>query len=309
MLIVDLYSEKKMDSMDTRLRNIEASLAKLADSKISPQEYGSSATGTDRRVCPPEWLVEPTENGQHLSGEHFFKTQTVEAGDFLERAVAQGQIRELNPSIHASIINLRGLIEREGRRPSVEYDTQSPLQKSIVRDDLGQLLMPPITLVIPLLNKVTGIVSTHGCRDRLLTTLCPDAEPSLFTYNLMHVGIHDFMPICQAFYASPGTSSIADLAVVNAGLYYLFVEQKCNEKATPYESREYDKAACICQRNLEMAIRSYPLFLSPEIINVQALIFSVGASVFSWTCPGLIMRTRLGTLCGRFLLAFGCMAP
>ena len=109
-------------------------------------------------------------------------------------------------------------------------------------------------------------------------------------YNLMHAGIYDFMPICQAFYASPGTSSIAELTVVNAGLYYLFVEQKSNGKATPFEEIEHGKAASICQRNLEMAIRSCPLFLSPEIINVQALIFSVRALLSSCPCPSLIMR-------------------
>ena len=169
VLIVNPYSEKKMDSMDTRLRNIEAALAKLADSMTSPQAHAGPATGTDHRVLAPEWHVAPTENDQHLSGEHFFKTQTVDAGDFLERAVTQGQVRELNPSIRASVTNLRGLIEREGRRPSVEYDMQSPLQNSIVRGGLGELLMPPVTLTMPLLNKFAGIVRLCGCHDRVLT--------------------------------------------------------------------------------------------------------------------------------------------
>lgn len=284
-----------MDSMDVRLRNIETILQTMANSRPSPHSHVSTSTGNADDCNPLGWCAAPTESIPSLNGEHLFKIQTIDAGNFLDRAVIQGRIRGINPSIHSSIINLRGLVAREGQRPSNDCDIQAMLQKTVAQDVIGKLSIPPKELVYALLENAAGSYFFFNvlvaCADRY----SPVDEPSLFTYNLMHVGIEDFMPICEAFYLSPGTASMAEWALVNAGLYYLFVEQSCNKASAASLSMKCDNSASICQRNVEAAIKSCPFLLSPEVVNVQALVLLVSVPSSSSPHAGLTSRT-IGTL-------------
>ena len=103
----------------------------------------------------------------------------------------------------------------------------------------------------------------------------------------MYVDIDDFMSLFQTFYASPETHSIAEQAIVNTALYYLFVEQEYNMTASPVELREYDQAATLCQSNLETAIKCLPSSLTPDIRNVQALVLLVGCCSLLQSFPPL----------------------
>ena len=116
---------------------------------------------------------------------------------------------------------------------------------------------------------------------------CLGAEPSIFKYAIMYVDIDDFMSLFQTFYASPETHSIAEQAIVNTALYYLFVEQEYNMTASPVELREYDQAATLCQSNLETAIKCLPSSLTPDIRNVQALVLLVGCCSLLQSFPPL----------------------
>lgn len=54
-------------------------------------------------------------------------------------------------------------------------------------------------------------------------------------------------------------------------LYNLFVEQHSLAKEEAVRE-EYSKYVIICKTNLETTLANFPLFLSPKIENVQALL-------------------------------------
>ena len=68
--------------------------------------------------------------------------------------------------------------------------------------------------------------------------------------------------------------SDAVFAIVNAGLYYMFLEQHAlaEDKAT---KEEYETYIQMCRVNLETAVANLPLFLSAKVENVRALLLGV----------------------------------
>lgn len=88
------------------------------------------------------------------------------------------------------------------------------------------------------------------------------------------VSIDNFAVLCEAVYSSPETASHADLTVVHAGLYYLFVEHEVLGATKPLE-HDYNTIARSCQANLETCISQFPLFLTATVRHIQALLLSV----------------------------------
>lgn len=68
-------------------------------------------------------------------------------------------------------------------------------------------------------------------------------------------------------------------------LYNLFVEQHSLAKEEAVRE-EYSKYVAICKANLETTLANFPLFLSPKIENVQALLLGVSLNAFhTWKSP------------------------
>lgn len=94
--------------------------------------------------------------------------------------------------------------------------------------------------------------------------------------------------------------SEATFAIVNAGLYMLFLE------VIAYESNVASKAeleACLhlCRANLETCLLHMPLFMSTKLENVQALYFGV-SPLYSFdpvvaVIAVKILTSRVGALC------------
>lgn len=281
-MLIRSYSEKKMDSMDVRLKSMEKVLTQLAGSSSSPQASSSSVSRDTLPIRSQESSASPSNASNVPSGESLFKTQTMDARDFLERAVVQGLVRDLNPAVQLSIVNLRGLVDRESRRSSSEYDMQSSSSSTGQADSL-KLDMAILTMAAPLLKTATGMVISPLTVDPDLDADhgCLDSEPSIFKYAISYASVDDFESLFQFYSASPDSCSFAQRTIVNIGLYFLFVEQEYNTIAAPTVLREYDRAAAACQRNLETAIKTLPLKLSPEVHNLQALLLLVSYALLS----------------------------
>lgn len=275
-------SEQKMDLIDVRLKSIEDALQKIA----------ASATPSPQRT-PPSDLIEtgvigaesydqpPRDDDQVLNGDHTLKMQSIHASEFLEHAVTNGQVRELNPSIHAALINLRGLMGRQRRRSSHGHDQRFPLQRPVPEGGLCRLPLPPKAVVDQLLKEITSSsISSCESSSTPLTSTISDSQPTLFTYNCALSGISDFPTLCETAYTSPETCSHAELTVVNACLYYLFVEQFSQDPAAAHRDK-FQEYALLCQGNLETCIKSFPLFLSSKIKNIQALSLCVSTALCS----------------------------
>lgn len=110
-----------------------------------------------------------------------------------------------------------------------------------------------------------------------------DAPPTFFTILCTLVGIKDFSDLCSTVYFPTDDFSDATFAVVNAMLYNLFVEQHSLAKEEAVQE-EYSKYIAICKANLETTLANFPLFLSPKIETVQALLLGVSFYAFYAFC-------------------------
>lgn len=89
------------------------------------------------------------------------------------------------------------------------------------------------------------------------------------------VGIEDFSSLCRMIYFPTEDCPQAIFAIVNAGLYDLFMEECC--LADDVEQRDqYHAYAKMARANLETYLANLPMFLSAKIENVQALLLGVG---------------------------------
>lgn len=100
------------------------------------------------------------------------------------------------------------------------------------------------------------------------------------------VGITDFPSLCRVVYFPTEDFSQAIFAIVNSGLYNLFMEES-SLSSDPVKRHEYQVYAELAQANLETYIANLPLFLSTKIENVQALLLGVSNLNLprSWTSP------------------------
>lgn len=75
--------------------------------------------------------------------------------------------------------------------------------------------------------------------------------------------------------------SVAQFAIVNAGLYNLFME-KYSLAQDQVIREEYISYTQLCQANFETSLANLPLFMSPKVENVQALVLGVRRPSFSY---------------------------
>jgi len=84
----------------------------------------------------------------------------------------------------------------------------------------------------------------------------------------------DFDQICRKVYSGTDDCSHAAFIVVNAGLYYVLVEQSITEtdRTIKEEMRRYRD---MCQTNVETALANLPLFMPANRESIEALLFGV----------------------------------
>lgn len=117
---------------------------------------------------------------------------------------------------------------------------------------------------------------------------CADSRPSLFSFSCALAGISDFSALCRQVYFPTEGFSHATFAIVNSGLYNIFMEQAALLE-DPVKQEEYQAHGRVAQANLETYLANLPLFLPAKLENVQALLCGVRPS--QATPPPLICRT------------------
>lgn len=86
--------------------------------------------------------------------------------------------------------------------------------------------------------------------------------------------IDDFTQLCRKVYFPTDDFSHATFIIVNAGLYYLFIEQYAlaSDKAT---KEELEPLIHLCRVNLETSLSNTSLFMSSKVQTIQALLLGV----------------------------------
>lgn len=92
------------------------------------------------------------------------------------------------------------------------------------------------------------------------------------------VGVEDFSSMCRMIYFPTEDFPQSIFAIVNAGLYDLFMEECC--LSDDVEKRDkYAAYAKMARANLETYLANLPMFISARIENVQALLLGVSFPV------------------------------
>ncbi|KAF4448836.1 fungal specific transcription factor domain-containing [Fusarium albosuccineum] len=259
-VLISSQYERKIDQLESRLGNIENLLKILIARGATPDEQlhqlvhtpatgtGESSIGTGGSTGELDSSDEETARG----GDSGFISQTAIASEFLANAVQHTSLHDANPSVEAAIGNLRQLVELQERR-SISHGPRFPLQKPLPPGGLSKLPMPPIEAVVPLLKAVNS------------------GSATLFAFGMTLVAVADFSNLCRSVYFPTEDFSQAVFAIVNSGLYDLFMEESCLSTDTVQRDK-YRMYAKMAQANLETCLAHLPMFMSAKVENVQALL-------------------------------------
>lgn len=282
-------SEKKIDQIELRLANIETLLRDLSvrhssstpDSGLRFQTPQSGhATGIHTVAASTVVGDDSSDSESAFGGDSTLAAHTTFASEFLEHAVECTSLQDVDPYMREGLANLRQLVELQNRQ-SISHGPRFPLQQPMPAGGLAQLQMPPMDIVVTLLKSIRGMLHLHPyCLSTvfqhfdLILILRQAAPPGLFTFICYFVGVADFSSLCRIVYFPTEDFSDSTFVIVNAGLYYMFLEQHsfAPDKAT---KEEYEPYIQICRVNLETALANMSLFMSNKVETVQALLLGV----------------------------------
>ncbi|KAI9163713.1 transcriptional regulatory protein [Paramyrothecium foliicola] len=254
-VLISSQYEKKIDRIENRLANIETLLKDLAinphqsfnHDRLLPTPQASSVAGAASTVD-----CDTSDDESAFGGDSAISAHTAFASEFLQRAVHKTPMPEVDPKMEAALANLSQLVEMQRHR-SISHGPRFPLQRSVPPGGLSQLPMPPMAAVVAALKQVKA------------------APSAMFTAVISLVSIKDFSALCRMVYFA--TEEISDplFLIVNTGLYNLFSEQHALN-ADPSRLNEYRSYTELCQVNIETGLANLPLWMTPKVENVQALL-------------------------------------
>ncbi|KAG9254053.1 uncharacterized protein F5Z01DRAFT_622611 [Emericellopsis atlantica] len=251
-VLISSQYERKIDQIESRLGSIESLLKNISSSGSSSVHHHVS-TPSSHPTASSQDNLEESDDDDSVGGDAGFASQTAFATEFIEHAVQRTSLREVNPNVNAALNNLRQLVEVQ-KGKSISHGPRFPHQKPLPPGGVVKLPLPPLDVVVSLLKS-----SKHSA-------------PSLFSLSCGLAGIRDFSSLCRNVYFPTDDVTPAMWAIVNAGLYNLFMEEY--SLADDVAKRDmYHEYGLVAQANQETFLANLPLFQSAKVENVQALVF------------------------------------
>ncbi|KAH6867834.1 hypothetical protein B0T10DRAFT_502083 [Thelonectria olida] len=261
-VLISSQYEHKVDQIEIRLNNIETLVRNLPQRLafttgcnfllpgIPHLSTGNSSGAGTAAGSTIDYASSGDESA--IGGDSFLTSHTTHASELLVNAVERTSLHDSNPEMREALSSLRHLVELQAHQ-SISCGPRFPLQQRIPVGGLGQLPMPPMDVVVRLLKQIRA------------------SSPGLFTFVCSFVGVSDFAKLCRLVYFSTDDFTDATFVIVNAGLYYLFLEQHtlAPGKAT---KDELEPLIQLCRINLETSLANVSLFMSLKIESVQALL-------------------------------------
>jgi hypothetical protein len=252
-VLISSQYEKKIDRIENRLANIETLLKDLAinpptshDRNLLTPQHSSVAGAASNIDC------DSSDNESAFGGDSAITAHSAFANDFVHHAVSRTSLPEMSPKMETALANLSQIVEIQKQR-SISHGPRFPLQKPVPPGGLSKLPMPPLNAVVSALKHVKA------------------SPPSMFTTLCALAAIPDFSAVCQKVYFPTEDFSDSTFIIVNTGLYNLFTEQT-TLNPDPVSRAEYHNFVELCKANVETALANLPLFLSPKVDTIQALL-------------------------------------
>ncbi|KAK1517966.1 fungal specific transcription factor [Colletotrichum costaricense] len=265
IFISEVY-ERKIDFIAKKLEELGHALGD-ADSRSQPQNSSTKSYRSSSSVSPASAhnstagnLTVPSpasgDNGKILTpkleyeGESSLSAQAAFADRFLRDAVSNKPSVDITGEMASVLDTMSRTIGNQKREQEPEYlyphaRTLEPGQ------GLRDLPMPPVQ-------------SAFAC-----LRLAKEHRRVKFFWNHEASSVSAFTDYFLKVY-SPGYAAHADLIIVNAGLYWLFLECK-NVTTDPDKKADYTEQATMCRANLETVLSSLPFHLPSTMDTTYAM--------------------------------------
>lgn len=255
-------SERKIDSLDSRLGTIEKMLHNLtvslnnrgpptASSSISPTlESAAAASSSAPRENSADALfgADKDNESDDFEATALMKEHTAFATQFIENTT----FPFLDPEMRAAFLSLQELVKLqniENARHDARFTTAKPLPKG----GWAELPMPSADIVL-------SVSSTEHP---------PMGFPAIATFT----GIEDFPDNVRRVYFATEEYSLMQWGIVNLGLYFTLQERGAASEGD--RQVQLFEASFLCRDNIETALTNLPLLLPQRRESVELLIMAV----------------------------------
>jgi hypothetical protein len=163
MLLIEVYSERKIDRIEDRLAGIENVLANLAtklgdlDIRRDPTESSSQSRSSRRGIGRSPGPMADAPTPAPFEGETAMDSQSGYVQELLARAVdstpSVGQNAEVRSALHA----LNGLVTRQGQVSApITYNSHSLINRSLADVDPENLDKPPWDVISGMIDEASS---------------------------------------------------------------------------------------------------------------------------------------------------------
>lgn len=280
--MIIIYSEKKIDHIESRLDKITNLVEKIAETqnRMSTSESNSidvsDIAARPSSIVPSPSLLESVtrqradksttdsphpdriHGGSAFQGNSSVNAHAAFAGQFVEDAVTRyTSLESVHPNMRVAISSLQQLLRMQSQHNTAS-ETHLAHAKSLPQGGLSQLPMAPLTAVVDVLRELK------------------ERKPVTFTLICAFDSVDYFTEQCKKVYFATENFSQATFVSVNAGLYYIFQEKTAVAVQTgdSAAAATYREHCDLCRDNLETALANLGLLMPPRKETVEALIMA-----------------------------------
>ncbi|KAJ9625434.1 hypothetical protein H2204_010407 [Knufia peltigerae] len=194
--------------------------------------------------------------GPGFEGDSSITAHAAFASTFVDHAVQHRSYRDAGPKLRAAMAALHELLQMQKTKDDDHFAHEKPLGQ----DGLGNLPMPPLEFILPILRELKKKV------------------PLTFTLICVFGNIEYFTEQCRNIYFATDTFTQATFVIANAGLYFILQEKMVLARHSGDEGliASHQAHLNICRDNLETVLAHLNLLLPAQRENVIALV--MGAS-------------------------------
>lgn len=275
-----MCSERKIDQIEHGLARIEKGLHTLsqAQRRIESRIHASSSNAFPELLTPAKATQPPEKHSRRYSIESLLSTRgknthlngqgpgfegdssitahAAFARTFVDDAIQHRSYRDAGPKLRAAMAALHELLQMQKTKDDDHFAHERPLGQ----DGLGNLPMPPLESVLPILRELKKKV------------------PLTFTLICVFGNVDYFTEQCRHIYFATDTFTQATFVIANAGLYFMLQEKMVLARHSGDEGliASHQAHLNICRDNLETVLAHLNLLLPAQRENVIALV--MGAS-------------------------------
>ncbi|KAH8171199.1 fungal specific transcription factor domain-containing protein [Sarocladium implicatum] len=240
-----------MGSIEHHLRAISSSLHSPVPNKNQSSVTPPLTERTDAE-SQEKSLDKPFE------GSSSFTTHAILASGFVENAVTGMNPTNLSADFNSALSALQNIVTTQNLWTGAQ--TRFPNQKSLPNGGFRALSLPPMSLVLRILQELKEVPSV------------------MLTLNCSFLDVDELTAACRDVYFAIEEYTVASFIIANAGLYYLFNEKALTQQ-DPARTAVYVENRTLCGDNLATVLGNLNAYMPASLDNVEALLLGASYAV------------------------------